>query len=611
MQKGVLGLYNHRGVPFDQVVSKLQPERNPSYSPLFQVMLNWRDRDQLLSFIGLEGLVVESLLAESRTAKFDLILTLTDVGDDIWLEVEYSTDLFDEARIERMVGHLRVLLQSVVVNPGQRIGEVPLLTEAERQQLLVKWNDTRTDYPTDRCIHELFEEQVKKTPDKVALECHGQTLTYRELNSRANQLAHHLRNLGVGPEVCVGVCMERGLDVVVGLLSILKAGGAYVPLDPAYPRDHVAFMLQDSQAPVVLTQQKLTESLPFKAAKVVCVDSEWPFLGDGPDDDVVPTTTPANLAYVIYTSGSTGRPKGVKISHRGVVNTIQDVNRRFEIGPSDRVIALASLSFDLSVYDVFGLLAAGGTIVLPPAQVSARSSRMGEHYPAKRRDRLEHRPCHDGNARRLSRVGARRVLGGLRLVLLSGDWIPIRLPQRIRHLQPHARVISLGGATEASIWSIFYPIDQVEEQWKSIPYGRPLSHQAVYVLDERLQQCAVGVPGELYIGGAGVALGYWNQPELTAAKFIQDPWSSDPQARLYRTGDRGRLLPDGNIEFLGRIDQQVKIRGFRIELGGIESCLQRHPAIENVVVTVREDTPEDKRSGGLPRKKGWGDADGR
>ncbi len=365
VQKGLLGVYGHRAVPFDKVVEVVQPERNLSHSPLFQVMLNWRDRDAQLSFIAMEGLASEPLLAQSKTSKFDLTLFLTDAGDEIWLEMEYSTDLFDDARIERMVDHLQILLEGIVAESDQRIGELPMLTERERQQLLVEWNDTGSAIIADECINHLVEAQVKKTPDAVAVQFNGQALTYRQLNSRANQLARHLRELGVGPEVCVGVCMERSLGMVVGLLGILKAGGAYVPLDPAYPRDRVAFVLQHSQAPVLLTQQKLVESLPAHVAKTVCLDADWPCIGNGPDSDLASTACPTNLAYVIYTSGSTGTPKGVAIEHRGAVNTVLDMNQRFHVGPGDRVPAVSSLSFDLSVYDVFGTLAAGGTIVVP------------------------------------------------------------------------------------------------------------------------------------------------------------------------------------------------------------------------------------------------------
>ena len=467
-------------------------------------------------------------------------------------------------------------------------------------------------------LHQLFEERASQSPDAVAVIFEGigelgnwgigeldaqlktqnsklrtlpNVLTYGELNARANQLAHYLQSLEVGPEVPVGICVERSPSMVVGLLGILKAGGAYVPLDPTYPQERIAYLLQHSQAPLLLSVERLLGSLPPTptGARVVCLDTDrhkFPSNKENPTSGV----TPDNLAYVVYTSGSTGKPKGVAISHASAANTIADVNSRFEVGSGDRVLAVSSLSFDLSVYDIFGLLAAGGTVVLPKTAKAPEPLLWAELVE-------RHRITIWNSAPPLMQVllaarPGRKQLASLRLVLLSGDWIPLEMPGRIKELAPEARVLSLGGATEASIWSILYEIESIDPCWRSIPYGRPMANQQFYVLSEDLEPLPVGVPGQLYIGGTGLARGYWRDEEKTNASFIVNSGTGE---RLYRTGDRGRYLNDGNIEFLGRIDNQVKIRGYRIELGEIESILRRHPSVREAVVVVREEASGNKR----------------
>ncbi|HEY9724954.1 MAG TPA: amino acid adenylation domain-containing protein [Chroococcales cyanobacterium] len=512
---------------------------------------------------------------------------------DLLFTLHYDARRFDEHTISRLLGHLTTLLESIVANPNRCLWDLPFVTQAERHQLLVEWNDTR-GYPKEACIHELFEIQAEQTPDAVAVVYQDQQLTYQELNIKANKLAHHLRTLGVGPEVLVGICVERSLEMVVGLLGILKAGGAYVPLDPKYPKERLADLLSDSQAPVLLTQQPLVTRLPEHNARVVCLDTDWKRIeqesAQKPESDVAPQ----HLAYIIYTSGSTGKPKGVTIEHRGAVNTIIDINERFGIGSTDRVLNVCSLNFDLSVYDVFGLLATGGAIVIPEASIAPNPARWLELM--QREEITVWNSAPPVMQLFMSYVAGQSEvsLPALRLAMLSGDWIPITLPEQIKSVAQNVRVMSLGGATEASIWSIYYPIEAVEPTWKSIPYGRPLGNQQFYVLDSRLQPMPIGVAGELHIGGIGVARSYFNRPELTEQKFIPDPFSPEPDARLYKTGDLGRYLPDGNIEFLGRLDHQVKIRGFRIELGEIESVLTQHPQVREVLVIAREDRPGDK-----------------
>lgn len=514
-------------------------------------------------------------------------------SSELLFNLHYDACRFDELTISRILGHLTTLLESIVANPNRCLWDLPFVTQAERHQLLVEWNDTR-GYPKEVCIHELFEIQAEQTPDAVAVVYQDQQLTYQELNIKANQLAHHLRSLGVGPEVLVGICVERSLEMVVGLLGILKAGGAYVPLDPKYPKERLADLLSDSQAPVLLTQQPLVSRLPEHNARVVCLDTDWERIEQESEQKLESGVAPEHLAYIIYTSGSTGKPKGVTIEHRGAVNTIIDINDRFGIGSADRVLNVCSLNFDLSVYDVFGLLATGGAIVIPEASIAPNPAHWLELMQRERITVWNSAPPVMQLFMSYVAGQSEVSLPALRIAMLSGDWIPITLPEQIKSVAENVRVISLGGATEASIWSIYYPIEAVDPTWKSIPYGRPLANQQFYVLDSRLQPMPIGVAGELHIGGIGVARSYFNRPELTEQKFIPDPFSTEPDARLYKTGDLGRYLPDGNIEFLGRLDHQVKIRGFRIELGEIESVLTQHPQVREVLVIAREDRPGDK-----------------
>jgi amino acid adenylation domain-containing protein len=590
VQQGALKLYEHRSVPFDQVVRAVQPERNLSYSPLFQVMLNWRDRDQDLSFIGLEGLGVESLLAESRTSKFDLTLILTDMGDEISVEMEYSTDLFDEVSMVRMFGHYQTLLEGVAVDPERRLSELPLLTEAERHQLLVEWNDTKVDYPADACLHELFETQAKKIPEAVAVEFEGSQLCYRELNERANQLAHYLRGMGVGPDTLVGVAMERSLEMVIALYGVLKAGGAYVPIDPEYPQERVAFMLQDANVAVLLTQARLAGLLPSHKGRVVCVDGEWEQIARQDATNPGWEMEPSHLAYMIYTSGSTGRPKGAMNTHRGICNRLLWMQDQYGLTEADKVLQKTPFSFDVSVWEFFWPLLVGARLVVAepgghrdPAYLVKLIKEQGitvlHFVPSMLRAFLEE-------------PGVERCQS-LRHVICSGEALPYELQERFFELLA-AQLHNLYGPTEAAV-DVTHWTCRCHDERKIVPIGRPVANTQVYMLDRYLQPVPMGVPGELHLGGVQVGRGYHKRPELTAEKFIPDPFSGDPQARLYKTGDLCRWLPDGVIEYLGRMDFQVKIRGFRIELGEVEDTLRQHPAVHEAVVMAREDTPGDKR----------------
>jgi amino acid adenylation domain-containing protein len=596
VQKGVLGLYDHR-VPFDQVVSRIAPQRDLSYAPLFQVMINWRDRDQLLSFIGIDGLVVESLLAESRTAKFDLALMLTIGGDTIDLEVEYSTDLFDEARIERMVGHFSTLLEAAAASPDRRLSDLPLLTQAERQRLLVEWNQTAVAYPKDQCVHQLFEEQVERTPDATAVAFKDKRMTYRQLNERANQLAHYLQKLDVGPDTLVGICVERSLEMVVGLLGILKAGGAYVPLDPAYPAERLAYMLEDSAPVAVLTDGRartaLQSALAGLAERPAVLDLErdaaawadWP--ADNPDLAEVGLTS-HNLAYVIYTSGSTGQPKGVLIEHSGLCNYLYCALDNY--APIKDAIVSSPLAFDATVTSLYTPLLSSGVVRILPEQgeIDSLNEQVGKGRAC---GLVKITPSH------LEALGhwvlSRRSHTSVQIFVVGGEALPASTVELWRKIQASVRVINEYGPTETVVGCIVYDVPQQFEPSQTIKIGRPISNTRIYLLDAHREPVPIGVSGEIYIGGAGVARGYLNRPELTAERFISSPFVLGD--RLYRTGDLARYLPDGTIEYLGRLDHQVKIRGFRIELGEIESVLAGLPGVREAVALAREDVPGDKR----------------
>ncbi|MFT7464341.1 MAG: amino acid adenylation domain-containing protein [Pseudohongiellaceae bacterium] len=530
--------------------------------------------------------------------QLDLVLSFhlaAASADGLCGSLHYNAELFAEASVSRMAGHLVTLLAGLVADSSEPVAKLPFLTDAERQQILVEWNDKSHDFPLDATLHGLFEERAASQPDAVAAVFRGQSLTYGELETRANQVAHHLRSLGVGPEVMVGISVERSLEMVIGLLGLAKAGGAYVPMDPAYPKERLVYMIEDSRVPVLLTQRHLVADLPDSDAKIVVLDDRALF-------DDLPTTPVSgdvadaqSLAYVIYTSGSTGAPKGVMLNHQGRVNNFLDFNRRFDVQPGDGLIALASLSFDMCAYDVFGTLAAGAKIVLPdpagmqdPAHwaelMNATSVTTWHTAPAMLKmlmDYLEGRP--------------ELAPQSLRLVLLGGDWIPVNLPDRVRALVNNCQVISMGGATECSMDSTIFEVLEVDPTWNSIPYGEPMTNQLAYVLDEHGGPMPIGVPGELYLGGIGVGRGYFERPELTAERFLDNPFLDGSEQRMYRTGDLARWMPDGNLELIGRLDSQVKLRGFRIELGEIESRLREHPAVREGVVVTRDDGSGEKR----------------
>ncbi|MCL5996769.1 MAG: amino acid adenylation domain-containing protein [Chloroflexi bacterium] len=594
VRETALGAYAHQDVPFELVVDALKPERNLSHSPLFQVMfviqntlLQARKHDQQQS-----GLTVSPVEAHSGTAKFDLTLFMLEEEGRLSGAFEYNTDLFDATTIKRMIGHFQVLLQGIVADPDQPVSTLPLLTQAERQQVLVVWNDTAAAYPSELCAHQLFEIQAQLHPNAPALLFKGAVMTYGELDRRANQLAHYLRSLGVGPEKLTGICVERSPEMVIGLLGILKAGGAYVPLDPSYPRERLGFMLADAQVTVLLTQQRLYDLLPSHHAQVICLDNGWPNIAQESEAPPLSGITPENLAYVIYTSGSTGKPKGTLIIHRGLVNYLTWCHMAYPLDAGQGAPLHSSISFDLTITALFAPLAAGRTVHVLPEDAGVTALADAIHAESGF-SLVKITPAH------LKMLGQQltpdEADGRARAFVIGGENL---LEEHIDFWRTHAPgtvLVNEYGPTETVVGCCVYFVPEDICAPSVIPIGRPIINTQLYVLDRHLQPVPAGVPGELYIGGAGVARGYLNQPELTAERFIPHPFNNAPGARLYKTGDLVRYLPDANLECLGRIDHQVKIRGFRIELGEIEAVLSEYPAIRQSAVLAREDVPGNKR----------------
>ncbi len=519
-------------------------------------------------------------------------LTLAAVpGRELRLELAYESTRFDAGHIDRTLGRLRHLLESMATRPGQRLGELSLLSERERHQLLVEWNDTRADYPRDLCIHQLVQAQAERTPDAVAVEFGGRRLTYQELDRRANQLAHALRERGVGPETRVGLCVERSLEMAVGLLGILKAGGAYVPLDPGYPPARLAFMLEDSAPAVLLTQRHLVERLAPKGTPTLCLDSQWPELSSLRADAPEASARPDNAAYVLYTSGSTGQPKGVVITHRALGNHMAWILSAFGFGPADKVLQKTPLSFDASVWECWAPLMSGGRLVIAAPDAHRDGVALLEEVTRGQVTVLQLVPS-------LLRVlledkGLSRATS-LRWLFCGGEALPVELEHQLRARLPSVTLVNLYGPTEATIDATSWRCPS-SGLGRTVPIGRPISNTQLYLLDTSLRPVPVGVVGELYLGGEGLARGYLHRPELTAERFIPHPFSDSPGARLYQTGDLARYLPDGSVEYLGRRDSQVKVRGFRVELGEVEAALAKHPEVREAVVVVREDNPGVRR----------------
>jgi amino acid adenylation domain-containing protein/non-ribosomal peptide synthase protein (TIGR01720 family) len=575
-----LGAYAHQDLPFEKLVEELQPQRDLARNPLFQVFFAMYEAAGMTRDIA--GVSLSRLWADVEVAaKFDLALGLTEGERGLATMLKYNADLFDESTVRRMLEHWQTLLEGIVADPDGRVSELPLSRADERRLMLDAWNRTETPFPEDRCAHQLFEEQAARTPDAPAIVHEDRELSYRELDRRAGRLARRLRAAGVGPEVLVGIFLGRSPETVVSILGVMKAGGAYVPLDPAHPAERLAFLIGDAGVKAIVTQEKLASGLPPHRAPLILLDRD-----DAPGADytagVDSGVGPENLAYVIYTSGSTGRPKGVLVPHRGLVNLIQAHARGFDVRPGDRFLQYAAFNFDISVSEIFRTLTVGACLYMPGPDVLAPGPALLRFLQDKA---VTHGPIPPSVLAALPAI----KLPALRVVIVGGDSSP---PEVVARWAPGRRLFNGYGPTEATICST---LGECRDPAAKLTIGPPIANTRVYVLDPGLCPTPLGVPGELYIGGVGVTRGYLGRPDLTAAAFVPDPFSGRPGARLYRTGDRARWLPCGELEFLGRVDHQVKVRGYRIELGEVEAALGQHPGVKENVVVALEDAPGIKR----------------
>ena len=578
-----LGAYAHQDLPFDKLVEELQPRRSLSHSPIFQVVfaLDTTPKDAgrvpALDFLWID--------LDRDVARADLSLFMKEDGEALSYSLEYNTDLFDAETVFRFSGHFQRLLESVVANPETRISRLPILPADERHHLLVELNDTQVAHDAHPPLHRLFEESAGRSPDAVAVACAGEQLTYGELNVRANQLAHFLRRQGVSGDTLVGVCMDRSVEMVVGLLGVLKAGAAYVPIDPTYPKERISYILSNSGVSFLLTRRSLQDDLPNSQVECILLDRDQPAFEEESRENPDFEVSPHDLAYLIYTSGSTGRPKGVEIPHRAVVNLLSHMKGRPGFTSSDTLLAVGSISFDISVPEIYLPLSTGGKLVLATREMASDGI-------------LLLRELHESQATVLQTTPATWRM------LLDAGWVPGRTVKMLCGGEAMSRDLAdrlmagggdlwnLYGPTETTVWSA---AGRVEPGEGAVRIGAPIANTELFVLDAERQLLPAGVPGELYIGGEGLARGYHARPDLTEEKFVAHPFSPDPAARLYRTGDRARIRWDGSIEFLGRLDHQVKIRGYRVELEEIEGTLAEHPGVLTTAVIVREDEPGDKR----------------
>ncbi len=583
----------HMPVPFDSLIKLLRNE-GINVNTLFQMSFE---------FCSIEnsGKKIFPIQQDLDSSVPDLHLSIEETHMGLSGQWKYNSGLFREETIKRISGHFQNLLSGIAANPAQHISALPLLGTFERNQVLFEWNNTHADYPDDKCIHQLFEDQVKRTPDAVAVEVYKvpgsdfspgkKEIAYYELNTRANQLAHYLRDLGVGPEILVGICVKRSFEMVTGVLGILKAGGAYLPLDPDYPKERLEFMIKDSGVSVLLTEQELLTELPSHNARMVCLDSEWFKISKCGDDNLVSGVNPENLAYVIYTSGSTGVPKGTLIVHRGVVNYLTWCIKSYALSKGSGAPINSSIAFDATVTSFFSPLLSGKRVLLLPEvnEIAALSEVLASenHFSL-----IKITPAHLEVLRHL--LPAVQTASQVNALVIGGEALLAKSLEFWRKNFPATRLINEYGPTETVVGCCTYEVPDHVLSLEEVSIGRPIANTQIYILDRNMEPVPVGVSGEIYIGGAGLARGYHNQPQLTEKRFIANPFRDDPGARLYKTGDLACYMADGNIIFQGRIDQQVKIRGYRIELGEIESVLGNHHAVQHVAVMAREDTPGDK-----------------
>lgn len=586
VQQTVLTAFSHQDVPFEKLVEVLQPKRDLSRPPLFQVMFVFA-QDEPLAAMPVELSVTPTALV-GKTAKFDLTLFVTETADSIQIAIEYNTDLFMPATIERLLAHYQTLLRAVMADDHQLLIRLPLLTDIEQHNLLETQNKAPLDFSQTVCLHELVAMQAAQTPTAPALVFAATespddlvTLTYATLNQRADQLASYLQTMGIGAEVPVGICMHRSPEMVIGILAILKAGGAYVPLDPAYPQERLAFILADSQAPIVLTQQSVHALLPVSQVRTVCLDTDWDMIAAGPTKQTFPSVS-QQMAYIIYTSGSTGHPKGVTITHRNAVAFIAWTHTQFSKEELAGVLASTSICFDLSVFELFAPLSCGGQIVMADnmlhllALPTANQVTLINTVPSALAELLK----------------VASLPSSIHTVNVAGEPFAAELVQQVYQQPSVQRMLNLYGPSEDTTYSTYacLPADLTEAP----AIGGPVANTQVYLLDRHMQPMPLGIPGEIYLAGEGVTRGYWKRPSLTATRFIPNPFAQVPGDRLYKTGDLARYLPDGQLVFMGRVDHQVKLHGFRIEMGEIERTLQQHPQVDQAVVTIHENQQGQK-----------------
>ena len=590
VKETALGAYAHQDVPFEKLVEELQPERDLHRNPLFQVMFQFQNA--LPAPLQLNGLTVDKVQTYNEAAKFDLMLMTYEHEGALKCLIEYNSGLFDRATIGRMLQHYATLLEAIVVNPDGLVASLPLMSEAERRQVVVEWNKTRAGFPHEQCIHQIFQEQARRAPDDVAVIFGEERVTYGELNARANRLAHYLRARDVGPEVRVAICVERSVDMIVGLLGILKAGGAYVPLEPKYPAERMSFILADCQARLLLTQHQLRDVLPVAAVETIYLDAEMPAIMRESAGDPVLLTSAENAAHVIYTSGSTGLPKGVVSAHRASVNRFAWMWQTYPFAAGEVCCNKTSLSFVDSIWEIFGPLLEGVPLVIISDEVVKDPRQFLAELSSNKVTRLVLVPS---LLRVMLEMGEdlSRLLRKLRYCVCSGEALPVELAKSFREQLPSTKLINLYGSSEVAADVTCYEVEDTDEL-TTIPIGRPIANTEVYIVDSDFQPVPVGVPGEICIGGDGLARGYLNRAELTAEKFGPNPFSDEHGARLFRTGDIGRYLHDGSVEYRGRRDHQVKLRGFRIELGEIEAQLRDHPQVDQAIVVASDSERGEK-----------------
>ncbi|HEY6226590.1 MAG TPA: amino acid adenylation domain-containing protein, partial [Verrucomicrobiae bacterium] len=583
-----LGAYTHQDLPFEKLVETLHPERSASGSPLVQVMFALESGyvdEQLLP-----GLRVEEFLVETGTAKFDLTLVAQEKRGALNLIAEFDSDIYSTAMIQRLLGHFENLLKSIAAQPEMHISKHDFLSDTEKKRLLIEWNNTKREYPRNESVSRLVEHWAVTRPKSPAVSYGAVTLSYSELNARANQLAHHLQQLGLKPGEVVGVLMDRSNEMAVAMLGIIKAGAGYLPLDPSYPQERLAFMINDSGARFLIAQPETADVVTKHSAQVIALDATFSGIARESKENLKHTPNALDLANLIYTSGSTGTPKGVKIPHRGIVRLVRDTDY-MEVAPTDVVTQTSSISFDAATWEIWTALINGAHLV----GISKEELINPTAFRQKLKDKKVTIVFVTTALFNQLASEAQGVFEGLKYVFFGGEAADPKAVASVLNDRPPHRLMHAYGPTETTVYATVHWVKDVPLGATTIPIGRPIANSTAYIVDNAGNLAPIGVPGELWLGGDGMALGYLNRPELTSDRFISDKFSGQPDAKLYRSGDLARFREDGAIEFLGRVDTQVKVRGFRIELGEIEAALLKHPAVRKAAVLAREDVPGEKR----------------